>query len=959
MRALILFFSLQLLSFALINAQTAEIDSLTEVVKTLPDDTAKVHVLNNLGFAYATVDIEKASLYADSAILLSTQLDWEKGKAIASFTLGVIHYYQGDSQGAIAYAKDALFFCREAKIYLDEISSLNFLSSIYQSINQLDSALYYANQALNLAESIGATTEIGTSSHNIGNIEKAIGNDEEAKKYFLKALKIMQEAGRTYFVGAIYQGLSNVAASNEEALDYANKALAIFEPMGDIQGQAFCYSSIGEIYHDMGMLEESKKVFTKSLALFEQLNHKMGIASNNGNLGLLLTEMEEYQEAYPLLMKSIALAKEIDALDILTTSYSGLAAYYAHQRKADSVNTTIEQLLAIQDTLYTREKADLLAEASAKYQLKEQETAMGMAIEKQKSIRNRIIFIALAAILILAILIQYLRNRQKIQRKEAQLALQLQQVEAQKLKELDELKSSFFANISHEFRTPLTLITGPIQQALASGDTSIQLSYQDGALIERNTQRLHNLVNQLLDLSKLDSGKMSLQVSEGDLLNFLRSYVLSFESMAERKAIDYKTTFPEQLSNAYFDRDKLEKIISNLLSNAFKFTPSGKQIAVSIQEVEGNLQIRIKDSGVGMPAEEASRIFDRFYQVEGTEAHGSGIGLALVNELVQLYRGEICVESAVNKGTTFELTLPISKTAFNDSEIKSKPIDTSSKLSRERIDLIVESVDKITEGDSSQAPVVLVVEDNPDLRQYISNTLRPHYQTILASDGVEGLEVAIAQTPDLIISDVLMPKMNGFQLCEALKEDQRTSHIPIILLTAKAGQEHKIEGLETGADDYLTKPFDHQELLIRTKNLIQQRKQLREKYAGEMVLRPSAVAITSVDEQFLQSVTDTIEANIDNENFSVEELARAVAFSRSQLHRKLKALIDKSPNALIRDFRLIRAKELLEKGAGNVSEVATAVGYNSLSYFTQSFKQAFGVLPKEIRGEGWEMRDEK
>jgi DNA-binding response OmpR family regulator len=251
-------------------------------------------------------------------------------------------------------------------------------------------------------------------------------------------------------------------------------------------------------------------------------------------------------------------------------------------------------------------------------------------------------------------------------------------------------------------------------------------------------------------------------------------------------------------------------------------------------------------------------------------------------------------------------------------------------------------------------PNLLIVEDNPDLRHFIAETMQSDYQIMTAENGKIGLAAAIEHTPDLIISDVMMPEMDGFEMCETLKKDERTSHIPIILLTAKAGQRHKVEGLETGADAYLTKPFDEQELLVRAKNLVEQRRKLQERFAGvgrlEGVqhLKPEEVIVTSTDQRFLEKVTAAIEQNMDNEFFSVEDLASQVAFSRSQLHRKLKALTGKSPNELIREFRMMRAKELLEKGAGNVSEVAMEVGYSSLSYFTRSFKQAFGVLPSEV-----------
>jgi DNA-binding response OmpR family regulator len=360
----------------------------------------------------------------------------------------------------------------------------------------------------------------------------------------------------------------------------------------------------------------------------------------------------------------------------------------------------------------------------------------------------------------------------------------------------------------------------------------------------------------------------------------------------------------------------------------------------------------ITDSGPGIKAADLDRIFDRFYQVEGTEARGTGIGLALVQELVNMLDGQIEVESEEGKGTTFILLLPflpahfpqLDTVALEEDLTEAIPLALPGFSSPATRSAIAGSV-------NDEVPTVLVVEDNTDLRNYIAEQLGSNYHIITAENGQEGLDLAIEHTPDLIVSDVMMPEMDGFELSQALKSDERTSHIPVILLTAKAGQDHKLAGLETGADEYLTKPFDGRELQLRVQNLIRQRAQLRERYGRTMLLQPGEVAVTSADEQFIQKVQAAIEANLDKEQFSVEDLAAAVAFSRSQLHRKLKALTDQSPTVIIRNFRLQRAKRLLEQGAGTVSEIALEVGFGNLSYFSKTFKAAFGILPSEVGAE--------
>ncbi|HQU40186.1 MAG TPA: ATP-binding protein [Chitinophagales bacterium] len=529
--------------------------------------------------------------------------------------------------------------------------------------------------------------------------------------------------------------------------------------------------------------------------------------------------------------------------------------------------------------------------------------------------------------------------------------------DAERILELDAVKSRFFANISHEFRTPLALILGPLRKAQeqapvsendsATTDVDIPVSSRHLQMMRRNAERLNQLIDQLLDLSKLENGSMQLQVARADLSAFLRAIVGSFDSLAEIKQIHFQTSYPQADMKVFFDADKLEKIIVNLLSNAFKFTPERGRVSVDSTIEKGRLKIRVSDSGPGISQDEVDRIFERFYQVEGTEDTGTGIGLSLVKELVELHHGQITVESS-RQGTTFKVSLPVDQENFHNTEIVAAAKTPVNRHTLHFLPDAEEPVDSIAEITDNPLPLLLIVEDNTDLRSFIAEGLEEHYRIIKAENGALGLTAALEYTPDIIISDVMMPEMDGMTLCKKLKEDEHTSHIPVILLTAKAGKENRLTGLETGADDYLTKPFDQDELRVRAGNLVAQRKKLRERFSSNHVWKPKELAVTSADERFLQKVSDIIEKQMDNEFFSVEDLADAVAFSRSQLHRKLKALVDKSPSEIIRSFRLTRAKELLEKGDGNVSEVAIKVGYGSLSYFTKSFKAEFGVLPSEI-----------
>jgi signal transduction histidine kinase/DNA-binding response OmpR family regulator len=521
--------------------------------------------------------------------------------------------------------------------------------------------------------------------------------------------------------------------------------------------------------------------------------------------------------------------------------------------------------------------------------------------------------------------------------------------EATRIRDMDEIKSKFFANISHEFRTPLTLIQGPLQQIEENtrrNEEAATVPLRHIKTMRRNTDRLLELVNQLLDLSKLDSGKMKLQIIKGDVLQLLKALTASYDSMAERKGIHYHVHFPEGTTIAFFDKDKLEKIVSNLLGNALKYTNEGGTVSVDVAIEENRLRIAVDDNGPGIAKKELDKIFDRFYQVEGTEDKGSGIGLALVKELVDLYRGQISVSSEPGKGSRFKVSLPVEKASFKENELVYGEWKSEEAFINRSIEETEETINK--EITQSTLPLLLVVEDNADLRNFIKETVQSNYQIIEATNGKEGLEKAIAEVPDIIVSDVMMPVMDGFALAEKLKKDERTSHIPLILLTAKAGQQHKLEGLETGADDYLTKPFDAKELLVRIQNLIHQRKLLRKKFAGEILLKPSEVAVNSADEVFLNKIMKAIEENMSEEEFGVEALAKEAAMSRSQLHRKLVALTGQSPSEILRNTRLLRAKELLQKKSATPSEVAFKVGFNSHAYFSKCFKEEFGVSPSEV-----------
>lgn len=546
----------------------------------------------------------------------------------------------------------------------------------------------------------------------------------------------------------------------------------------------------------------------------------------------------------------------------------------------------------------------------------------------------------------------YLAMRETRLRAEFRHSLELERVEREKLEEVNRLKLQFFTNISHELRTPLTLIISPLEQLLQ--DPIDRRMHRLFTRMHFNANRLLTMINQLLDIRKSEAGLLKLHVAEGDLAEFGREITASFKNLAKQRDIRLSFSAEPEVIPAWFDHDQLEKVLFNLLSNAFKFTNDGGQVAVRIRR-PGPVEITVADTGVGIPAGQMESIFERFYQVEKSKEWarkgGTGIGLSLAKTIVEKHHGKIEVESEEGKGSTFRISLPPGKELFGEEELRSIE-NTANGMPAfalpdppEELPAPPSPNDAKPLGGSAEKPLILLVEDNPDIRAYLRENLDAHYRISEASDGQEGLEKALAGSPDLIIADIAMPRMDGIEMCGRVKSNINTSHIPVILLTARTSLVFKVDGLETGADDYVTKPFHMRLLAARIRNLINSRQALRERFARNFDLSPSALALNSLDEQLLSQVKTVLERHIDDSEFSVDQLASTLNMSRMQLYRKLKALAGKSPNHIIRSFRLKRAAQLLESGQYNVSDVTYMVGYNDLKSFRDQFKKEFGVCP--------------
>jgi signal transduction histidine kinase/ligand-binding sensor domain-containing protein/DNA-binding response OmpR family regulator len=564
----------------------------------------------------------------------------------------------------------------------------------------------------------------------------------------------------------------------------------------------------------------------------------------------------------------------------------------------------------------------------------------------------------------LALVYRNRRNRLRLQHR-----MEMDRLEAEKLRELDHARSRVFANVSHEFRTPLTLTLGPLDdlQSGIYGPLPVPMAGQVD-LARRNAGRVLDLINQILDVARLESGRTPLRARPLDLDAFVEAVAQPFRAPAARKAMTFEIDLPAAPVEVFADPPQLEKAVANLLSNALKFTPEGGTVRVSVAAGEGTARVAVRDSGPGIPAADLPYVFDRFYQVnEASQTQlGTGIGLALAKEVVDLHGGTLAVVSEEGFGSTFTVTLPLGRAHLAPEQIVDDepwtPGAARPALSTEPGGdglATEEAPDKEPPAGGDDVTTVLVVEDHPEVRAYVRRHLEPVYRVLEAADGEAGLALAKARLPDLVLSDVMMPKLDGLGLCRALRADPETDFIPVILLTAKAAPEDRLEGLGTLCDDYLTKPFDVAELRARIASLIAVRQRLRERFrqestagmgdrGGDVPIRLSAPAdVTSADDAFLERVRTAVEAPLGDETFSVERLAEAVGVSRSHLHRQLKTLTGLAPSDLIRTARLERAAQLLAARAGTVSEVAYAVGFKSVSYFSDRFVRAFGCRPSD------------
>jgi signal transduction histidine kinase/DNA-binding response OmpR family regulator len=859
-----------------------------------------------------------------------------------------------------------------AEQFIEEARAINYIygeahayifkADCYMSMGDYARTIYNLLAARDICTKRGITTLNQRINRPFGELYIELGQPKKAVEHQLKALSQSTEETESVIVTKGLADAYLASGQPDSALYYAKP---IFEKAGKFWGALGV--SLGRIYTHMGRFDDALKAFRTKAGLTFDLDR----VNNYYGLAILFDSLRVVDSTRYYANQTLQLAQEKNFFKFINESGTLLAASYEKENREQYIRY-LQMSYTARDSLYSREKMNQINN----YIFADETRKRELAVAEQQFIdqRKTIFLVALSLILLISGLLLWRNNyiktksntqlreqKQKIESTLIELrttqsklieaektARELETQEAERLRDLDQLKTRLYTNITHEFRTPLTVIMGM--------NDNIQGHKKEKSLIRRNANNLLRLINQLLDLSKLDSGSLKLEHIQGNIVAFLQYLTESFYSMAsdKRVVLNFRSETDSLIMD--FDQDKIQHIIYNLLSNAIKFTrPGGKvvlEVENAIKDKDDQIKVIVKDTGSGIPPEELPFIFDRFYQAKGYSKDlntsqsfsGTGIGLAFAKELVELMKGTIEVKSEVGWGTTFTIMLPIRKKettrsvnfAFSDSEQK--------KEFAPSLQQIAPTPDQIPGG----KPSVLIIEDNSGVSSYIKSLLEKDYYIQEAINGQEGIDIALEYIPDLIITDVMMPEKNGYEVCQTLKNDLRTSHIPIVMLTAKADFDSKIEGLEKGADAYLFKPFEKDELLVRLRKLLQLRKQLQELYSKGIINIEIPEKASALENKFLEDITNLIEEQLENSNLTVPDICQAMQLSHTQLYRKLKAVTGRTPSQFIRRIRLHKAKHLLIHSKLNVSEVAYEVGFNDPNYFSRMFKKEFGNSPGEL-----------
>ncbi len=934
---------------------------------------------------------EKALSYSDSASAIYMLLSDSIGLASVYTTLGNINYYLSSFPEAINHYEQAYHLYLNAGLNSRAAILINNVALALSKMSNYKEALNKYFEALSLSEETGNEQGKALTLRSIGMTYFNLGNFDRAIEYYHRSLDICTKLSDEYGIAAAYSNIGNALGMKgdiEEAMPWFVQALEIFHAKNDLNSIAVVYSQIGHYLINSGEEKQGYDYLQKSVKINKETGNRHSLAYVLIEVAMIELSRGEFDKTYKNLLQCEEIFKETGDLNMLSQTYNGFSRYFEKIGSYQKALDFHKQFKQLQDSVFWVETGERIANAELRYDAEKSKAENARLtgdnilkeLEAQKHKQSRNVILAVALLILVAAVALFYRytvrkkitylleqKNRELSEKNIQIQRQKEKIESQyiKLKELDEAKTRFFANISHEFRTPLTLIQGPLEDVMRSDETKqlTEATHFKLRLAHRNIRQLNNLIDQLLDLSKLKAGKLKLKAKKQDIVTYLKRTVNTFESaIPEHKSI--KLIFQSQAGQLflYCDPEKMDQIFNNLISNAIKSIEQTGEITVKLAVAEADLAgenaegefatISVTDTGKGISKADLPKIFDRFFRADDSamqNEQGTGIGLELTRDLVELHGGNISADSESGKGSTFIIKLPLGISHLEPEEItgdtESPMITPTPPIS----DIVVKDPSSSSAGDHSNYNI-LIVEDHPEMRQYIKSHLEGKFNITEAGNGKEALKMIEDNLPDLILTDLMMPEMDGMMLLQELRKHKATADIPIIMLTAKAGDENRLAGFQMKADAYITKPFQAGELIIRIQNLLERSASMKNKYSKKvLVVELDKTDIPTADQKFLQKMKAEVEENLSDSTFGVQQLTDIAFLSERQLRRKLNDLTGLTPVDFIRQIRLQQAKQLLEQHAYNsISEVAAAVGFNNPAYFARLFKKLFGHSPQEI-----------
>ncbi|HEX2922259.1 MAG TPA: ATP-binding protein [Bacteroidales bacterium] len=864
--------------------------------------------LTLMSFYYKTNQIRRLFETIDAALVHAEEENYDKVIINIYDLIGDMFLVQKKNyETALLYYKKVLEICRSK--YTDwEATILNDIGDLYLQMGNDSMAYVSVKEGFEVAKSINYKHQLSESYRNLGKIYR--------------------------YRGDIARAIENFQLCYDTGCDICSKV--VFHK---------ALIDIGDSYVLLNNREKASEYYYESLALAQHFNAKKEEAISDLRLGNYYS-LNNKEKARLFYESSAEKAKESDDLGIIKDIADTLSRFYLSSLDYKKAFEYLNLSSITNDSIIEREKEANLSEWELKFEIDKinkdnllNEQLAEAEIKRQKTYRNFSLLIAILFIILGSVVYRSFRRKKK-----DNLLLEKMTVD---LNEANEMKLRFFANVSHELRTPLTLIKAPLDILLKQPDNHQQKDYLE--LINKSSRKLTNLINQLLYLRKVDEGAVTLQPVRGNISACINDIVSLFKQVAENNSVELSFRSSNDIIIP-FDPEKIETIITNLLTNAFKHTHEDGKVIVSIEkESADTIKIIVQDTGKGIKNADIDRIFNRFYSVQedlgnNSGIGSSGIGLSLVKELVTIHKGNISVESKEGSGTKFTITIPAGKNPYPGITVVLPDKEPEEIESGKLLSCNV-TMPQNFELDPDYK--VLLVEDNSDLRNFLKSEISKYTKVIIAGNGDEGFKLAEAELPDIIITDVMMPVMDGIELCKLLKSNLNTSHIPVIILSAKASLDSQIKGINTGADDYIPKPFDLSLLLAKIHSVLKSREALRRHYRTQLSIIPSEITVTNADEGFLKKLIDIVEERIAEDDLSANLIAALMGMSRSVLYAKLKEITGQSVNEFTRSVKLKKASMALLQNNKSISEIAYMHGFNTPQYFTKCFKEEFGTSPKE------------